>query len=266
MTSPSAQNGPPERSATVPTTGTPRTFARAAFGTSILVLWREWRAGRPRSVAHPRPAHRSVRAAIDASGLPSELSSIVDATVRGTRLRRRERIDIACELASHLREGLEAGIPAAALRDRFGDPAGTARMLRAAAVAKRGAMDRAFGATVKWGGIGIAAVVVFYLAAAVRLSFLEPVIRFDPLARLRAGLPEATATAPAWPMIRSAMDNLRPVTGIPRTYEAVYRERPHPPMEIVLGDTNGIPITPEAEREAAALVRSHAAEIALLRQ
>jgi len=134
---------------------------------------------------------RAVQAALAATTLPDELKAFIALLVARTRLRRAEQLDIAAELTSHFSEGLAAGRTADALIAAYGDARQSARELRASAIAKRGALDRAAGVLVKWSGIGAAAVFAVYLGSAAALYFREPVISFDARAAVNARLPKA---------------------------------------------------------------------------
>jgi hypothetical protein len=57
------------------------------------------------------------------TALPPEAARRIDASLRAARLRRREREDVAAELAAHLEDGLENGRDLDALLEDFGAPA-----------------------------------------------------------------------------------------------------------------------------------------------
>jgi len=140
------------------------------------------------------------------SALPPDVTAFVHRVARKTRLRRAERADVERELGSHFEEALAAGRPPAEAIEAFGDPKGAARALRSAAIAKRSPLDRALGQTLAWTARTILAVSLAYAAFGVWLAFKQPVIRFDPVARLRAMLPPVTAPEhSAWPGIRDAL-------------------------------------------------------------
>ncbi|MFM9143944.1 MAG: HAAS signaling domain-containing protein, partial [Phycisphaerales bacterium] len=77
--------------------------------------------------------------------LDPQLVALVRSVARRTRLRRAERADVERELASHFREALAARRSPEEAITTFGDPKTAARDLRAAAIAKRSPLDRAFG-------------------------------------------------------------------------------------------------------------------------
>ncbi|MFN9076331.1 MAG: hypothetical protein ACK5WX_02780, partial [bacterium] len=132
-----------------------------------------------------------MHATLAATALPEELKAFIGSLVARTRLRRAEQLDIAAELASHFSEGLAAGKSAEALMASYGDARQSARDLRAGAIAKRTPFDRVVGMFVKWGSIGVAAVLAVYLGSATVLYLREPVISFDARAIVNAQLPEA---------------------------------------------------------------------------
>lgn len=134
---------------------------------------------------------RAVQAALAATTLPDDLKGFIASLVARTRLRRAEQLDIAAELTSHFSEGLAAGKSADALVASYGDARQSARELRASAIAKRTPFDRVVGMFVKWGSIGVAAVLAVYLGSATVLYLREPVISFDARAIVNAQLPEA---------------------------------------------------------------------------
>ncbi|MFO0873855.1 MAG: hypothetical protein U0575_07770 [Phycisphaerales bacterium] len=186
----------------------PRRWTQAAFATSIFTLWREWCAGRARRAAaiaaNPETA-RSVAAIVRAAGLPGMLGNLVERTARRTRLRRGEKLEIARELARHLRDGLDSGASADVLAATFGDPAQTARMLREATIAKRSLLDRGATSLVRWGSLTAAVLLAVYLAMAARLWFRAPKIAFDPFERMNATLPQVPTDEAAWPRYREAL-------------------------------------------------------------
>jgi len=134
---------------------------------------------------------RAVQAALAANTLPDELKGFIASLVARTRLRRAEQLDIAAELTSHFSEGLAAGKSADALVASYGDARQSARELRASAIAKRSALDRAAGRLVKWSSIGFTALLAVYLGSATAIYLREPVIAFDARAAVNARLPKA---------------------------------------------------------------------------
>ncbi len=138
--------------------------------------------------------------------LPGELAELVARVARRTRLRRRERAEIAAELEAHFRDGLAAGKSAGDLQAAFGDEMVAARGLRAGAMRKRSPLDRALRRVrqaVVW---TLVAGVALWLLAAWRLWTREPVISFDAVAAYRERLPVARRDDDrAWPAYRESL-------------------------------------------------------------
>jgi hypothetical protein len=145
-----------------------------------------------------------------------QLTALARRVSRMTRLRRAERADVELELASHFREAVAAGRTPAEAVASFGDPKSAARDLRAAAIAKRSPLDRAFGQAMRVTGYAIAGVVVLYASFAAYLHFRSPVIKVDTLAAFRDRLAKpATAEDDASPLYRSAFLALGLAAGDP---------------------------------------------------
>jgi len=145
-----------------------------------------------------------------------QLTALAQRVSRMTRLRRAERADVERELTSHFTEAVAAGHAPAETIAAFGDPKSAARDLRAAAIAKRGAIDRALGKALRFTGVAIAGVVVLYAVFAAYLHFQSPVIKVDTLAAFRARLAKpATPEDDAWPLYRSAFLALGLAAGDP---------------------------------------------------
>lgn len=143
------------------------------------------------------------------NALPAEISALIERVVRATRLRRAERDDVRRELASHFAEALAAGAQPAAAVAAYGDEKGSARALRAAAIAKRSALDRALGQAIRTVAWGTGAIAAMYLIFGLYLMANRPRVSFDPIARLADGLPKAErASDVAWPRYRSVLPRL----------------------------------------------------------
>jgi hypothetical protein len=116
------------------------------------------------------------RAAVDRASLPEPLRSLVLETARATRLWANERADVARELASHFRAGLDDGHPAEALAANFGDVATSAALIRRAAHRKRPLAWRVW--RWFWKGVGVLLLVgiVMYAIFAARYFAGSPTI------------------------------------------------------------------------------------------
>jgi hypothetical protein len=201
------------------------------------------------------------RAEQDVGQLPAELAAVVRRVTKATRLRRAERADVMAELTSHFEEALASGRSAAQAMDEFGDPKAAARGLRAAAIAKRSALDRALGEMLRWTGWAVAATVLAYAGFVAYLSLQAPAITMDALAALaeRTAKP-ATPDDDAWPVYRRAFLDLG--MGVdPKERDAAAEEAvdqcPWPGM------WKGLP--PDPWPLAAAWVDGHATAITTLR-
>lgn len=138
--------------------------------------------------------------------LPKEISALCSLVARRTRLRRWERLDVARELASHFRDALAAGRSPADAIAAFGDPIAAARELRAAAIAKRSPIDRAFGRALRFTAFTVAGLAIAYASFGVYLHLQVPRISVDTVAKFRARLAvPPTPDAAAWPAYRTAL-------------------------------------------------------------
>lgn len=142
--------------------------------------------------------------------LPAELAELVHRAAHGTRLRHREQHEIAQELISHLQDGLAAGEPPEQLRERFGNPATAARLLRWSHLRRRSPPRRLMRR-----GVQIAAGLLLLLVAAivfliVRHTTSRPTISHDYLADLNRPEQEVPSVDRAWPLYRAALMKLEP--------------------------------------------------------
>jgi hypothetical protein len=128
--------------------------------------------------------------------------------IRGTRLRKAERDDVRAELTSHFAEALASGASAAAAMASYGDPKDSARALRAAAIAKRSAIDRAFGRALVATGWTVGVVVGAYVLFALYLAANAPRPSFDPIERVAERLPVAPPDQVAWASYRKILPAL----------------------------------------------------------
>ncbi len=141
----------------------------------------------------------------DTDALPREIDELIATVVARTRLRRRERTDIARELHTHFRDGLAAGrVPSDLIRD-FGDPIASARALRAGSLAKRSRFDRGFHLALTAACWGFGALVAVYAIAVLGLRASPPVISFDATAQYLAKFPVAPEGDQAWPLYKRGL-------------------------------------------------------------
>ncbi len=137
--------------------------------------------------------------------LPATLHGIIRQTVRRTRLLRIERSEVASELITHFRDGLEAGNSSDALVGAFGDPRTAARLIRRAKKRDRSLPLKATMLALKSLGALLLVLVLAYAVLAVRYIGAErgPIVDYVPaIAARAAAVPEAQR---AWPVYRRAL-------------------------------------------------------------
>jgi hypothetical protein len=203
--------------------------------------------------------------------LPAELSELVARVARRTRLRQRERAEIAAELEAHFRDGLAAGKSAGELQAAFGDEKVAARELRSGAMRKRSPLDRALRRTRHVIGWTLVGGVALWSLAAWRLWTLEPVVSVDFVAKYRESLPVAAREDErAWPAYREALFWWLGKGEVPARYRPLPRGESD---ELFVAITEEEPAN-ELERaehaarraRAEATLRDRRSEIALLRE
>lgn len=147
---------------------------------------------------------RGYRAAILNAGLPRPLADLALEVTRRTRLRRREKLDVARELVAHFRDGLEAGATSDGLSAGFGNPVQAAKLIRRAKKRNRSLLWHAWINTWRTIGAVILACVVLYGVLAFRYWTGKPTISRNIIAELNAptlALPESER---AWTYYREA--------------------------------------------------------------
>lgn len=150
-------------------------------------------------------ARLDARRVIAAFDLPESVAGFVWLVVRRTRLWRSEKVDVARELASHFRDGLDAGRdPADLLRD-FGDPAAAAKLIRRAKIRNRSWRYHALRRSLQGAGLLAAVLVVLYAALALRYFTSAPRISRDFVAEINAGPQALPLDQRAWPLYREAL-------------------------------------------------------------
>jgi hypothetical protein len=138
------------------------------------------------------------------ASLPSEVASLIATVVHRTKLWRSEQVNVACELISHFRDGLEAGRTPAQLIESFGDPQQAARLIRRAK--KRG--RSIFWHLWQYGWITLAMLVTFYVTAGLYLVLGRPSIRTDYLAVINQRAVSVPEDQRAWPFYRTALGQM----------------------------------------------------------
>jgi hypothetical protein len=140
------------------------------------------------------------REEIEASGLPEELQGCIRNVVIKTGLWRAEKFEVAQELAAHFRDGLEAGVDAQTLRERFGDPKVAAKLIRRAKVRNRVWVWHAWRRSLQ--GVGL--LILGYLALAIYLGMQSPHVGVDYQAKLNAASRAMGEGDKSWPSYRRA--------------------------------------------------------------
>lgn len=141
------------------------------------------------------------RQTIASASLPAELADAVGQLVGNTRLWRREKVDVAAELAGHFQDGLDAGHSPAELLQSFGDTKAAAQLIRRAK--KRGRSFSWHAWHYCW--IGAVALVFVYIAAGIWMSTDRPTVNVDYLALLTKPVRAVPENDRAWPTYRDAL-------------------------------------------------------------
>lgn len=141
--------------------------------------------------------------------LPDALSEVIRCVVRKTRLWPSEKRDVQAELESHFREGLieltgqgmSVGESVEALRDGFGDPELTAKLIRRGKKRGRSMLWKiVMGAALTGlGGVGAGAAYVGYLWLA------EPHPTVDYVAKINEPVKQIAEADRGWPIMRNAI-------------------------------------------------------------
>lgn len=141
----------------------------------------------------------------ESAGLPGPIRDVVKQTVRRTRLLRIEKSDVARELISHFREGLDSGADASALASSFGDTCVAARLIRRAKKRDRSLHLKAVFLTLKSIGVLALLLILTYGVLAVRYFGAKPGPTVDYLPRLNAAALAIPEDQRAWPVYREAL-------------------------------------------------------------
>ncbi|MCH8824542.1 MAG: hypothetical protein IH984_13660 [Planctomycetes bacterium] len=138
---------------------------------------------------------------IEESELPTELSGLVRDIVQRTHLWRGEKADVAAELISHFRDGLEFGRTSEDLARLFGDAKQAARLIRRARKRQRRLPWR----IVHRGLQATAVVFGLYLLGIVYFMLGQPDPKVDYVALLNVKSAAVPEHERAWPMYRAAL-------------------------------------------------------------
>lgn len=208
----------------------------------------------------PSPDTDSILARAD---LPHSLTTAIRAVLQRARLWRAERADVAAELASHFRDGLDAGRTSEDLLSDFGDPARAARLIRRAKRRNRPLAWRLHAAC--WAAIGWALLLLLglYILLFARYLMLRPTIARNYSAELNAPILAIPERDRAWPLYREAYLALTPLTdGSPSSFGLPAEGEP-PRLVDSLG---AWALRPEELDRAAAYLRRNAGALDTLRR
>lgn len=152
------------------------------------------------------------RRVIASADLGEELSAIVWHVVRKTGLWRSEKLDVASELASHFRDGLDGGQSAEELIAGFGDVSVAIQLIRRAKLRSRAWPYRLWRRTWQTASILTATILLLYAVIAIRFYSGRPTVTQNYLANIQAGVHQIPEADRAWPLYRQALIGLkRPV-------------------------------------------------------
>jgi hypothetical protein len=213
-------------------------------------FWRRLRHTRLRDALRGRIDGRlDWRQIIIEAGLPTEIGAAISQVVKGTRLWKIERVDVALELVAHFQDGLEAGESVQQLLASFGDADLAARLIRRAKKRGRPLAWHVW----HYGWLSLGTLLLVYIFVGLAMMTGRPTIKTDYLAIINEralAVPEAER---AWPLYREALLSLgvRGESGV-SNFETVI-----PDMDSKPGDADW----PEIER----FLGDHADSIAKLR-
>ncbi len=142
--------------------------------------------------------------------LPVSLAAVVADVCRRSRLWPGEQSDVASELATHFRDGLEAGAAEAELRERFGDIETAARLIRRAKRRQRPLVWKVARGTMLVSAWGIVGIIAFYGLLALRFFAGEPTLSRNYVAEFNHALAQRPPEQLAWPLYKDAILNLPP--------------------------------------------------------
>jgi hypothetical protein len=165
-------------------------------------FWRRLRHTRLRDAFRGRIDGRlDWRQIIIEAGFPTEIKAAISQVVKGTRLWKFERVDVALELVSHFQDGLEAGATAQQLLASFGDFDVAAQLIRRAKKRGRPLTWHVW----HYGWLSLAALFLVYLFAGLYMMTSRPNVKIDYLVLINEralAVPEAQR---AWPLYREAL-------------------------------------------------------------
>jgi len=148
--------------------------------------------------------------AIDAAGLPENISASIHAIVKNTRLWNHERIDVARELCSHAVDAMEAGADPEKIAAGMGDPRVVSKLIRRSMKRKRhwAWHARAWCVRTVGGAAALLALMIGFKAARLYIGSPTPTRNF--IAELNAPLAEYGEDERAWPLLQEACATFGP--------------------------------------------------------
>jgi hypothetical protein len=132
------------------------------------------------------------------SGLPAEVTILISATVKKSRLWRSEKASVTRELIAHFQDGVQSGQSYSKLNQEFGDPAVTAELIRRAKIRNRSMLMKVFRVT----GLGIAALLSIYVLVSSYFYLGKPNPDVDYVVQLNPSFADVDENDKAWPIYR----------------------------------------------------------------
>jgi hypothetical protein len=148
----------------------------------------------------PRRRGGSPAEVVAASGLPIELGNLVLGVTAKCKLWQRERTEVARELCSHFRDGLEAGATPDALASAFGEPERTAALITRSRKRLRPLWWRAARQGLRGTGVFFAVLALAYGVLAARFFWRSPNVSRNMVRELNAPVLASKTEERAWPL------------------------------------------------------------------
>lgn len=139
------------------------------------------------------------RRVIDEAPITGELKAVVYDVVRRTRLWRSEKASVARELISHFADATDAGVSVPRAIERFGDAKSAARLIRRAKIRNRSYAWHAFRLLRRV----TAALIAFYLGAAIYYHTGEANVSVDYVAKLNEPILATPQSDWSWPILQT---------------------------------------------------------------
>lgn len=136
--------------------------------------------------------------------LPQLLAERCADITRRTRLRIKERCEVARELAAHCADAIEAGRSPQDILATMGEPKPVARLLRRGMLRKRHPIEQAFRFAARATGLSIAAIAILYTAWSIRFYAGTPSITTNYMAQLNERPQSIPQDQRAWPLYLQA--------------------------------------------------------------